>query len=42
MERNSQYLTRSDVDVDENVMIMTMRMVMNIVPSKLIYIALLH
>ena len=42
MERESQYLTRSDVDVDENVMIMTMRMVMNIVPAKLIYIALLH
>ena len=42
MERDSQYLTRSDVDVDENVTIMTMRMVMNIVASKLIYTALLH
>ena len=42
MERDSQFLTRSDVDVDENVTIMTMRMVMNIVASKLIYTALLH
>ena len=42
MERDSQYLTRSDVDIDENVTIMTMRMVMNIVASKLIYTALLH
>ena len=42
MERDYQFLTRSDVDVDENVTIMTMRMVMNIVASKLIYTALLH